>query len=293
MFALVSPALLLAATLATGACEPIGTPPPAPQLSDLELVLNLPAYRLDVYADSGLVRTFGVAVGRPPRYRTPLGSYRVYSVTFNPWWYPPPGAEWAKKEKITPPGPTNPMGPAKLNFLDLYYLHGTPQEQSIGSAASHGCVRMHRDDVLELAELVMRNAGPDLPPGTVEEIERSGRTREFRLLVPVPIRIVYELAEVRRDTLLVHPDVYGRGTGTSRGRVMAALAAAGADTTQLRPAAIDSVARAGRRRQVSVPVRSLLRGEVAARAGAAELEDAGAPLPAGRARRTREREMTP
>jgi lipoprotein-anchoring transpeptidase ErfK/SrfK len=54
-----------------------------------------------------------------------------------------------------PPGPSNPLGTRALN-LDAsgIRIHGTTQDWSIGHAASHGCMRMHRWDVEELYELV-------------------------------------------------------------------------------------------------------------------------------------------
>ncbi|HET7461209.1 MAG TPA: L,D-transpeptidase [Longimicrobium sp.] len=40
------------------------------------------------------------------------------------------------------------LGAAKLEMYDGYYFHGTDNPSSVGDAASHGCLRMHRDDIL-------------------------------------------------------------------------------------------------------------------------------------------------
>jgi lipoprotein-anchoring transpeptidase ErfK/SrfK len=40
------------------------------------------------------------------------------------------------------------LGAAKLEMYDGYYFHGTDNESSVGDAASHGCLRMRRDDIL-------------------------------------------------------------------------------------------------------------------------------------------------
>ncbi|HKP74748.1 MAG TPA: L,D-transpeptidase [Longimicrobiaceae bacterium] len=40
------------------------------------------------------------------------------------------------------------LGAAKLEMYDGYYFHGTDNPNSVGDAASHGCLRMHRDDIL-------------------------------------------------------------------------------------------------------------------------------------------------
>ena len=62
--------------------------------------------------------------------------------------------EWARGREYTPPGPNNPMGRVKLFFMPLYFIHGTPERESIGTPASHGCVRMKNADIIELFDLV-------------------------------------------------------------------------------------------------------------------------------------------
>ena len=92
--------------------------------SPLRLDINLPAFRLDAYIGDSLVRTIPIAVGMPA-YKSPRGEFAITSIEWNPWWIPPK-SPWAAKEKVTPPGPGNPMGRVKLNFRELYFLHGTP-----------------------------------------------------------------------------------------------------------------------------------------------------------------------
>jgi hypothetical protein len=76
--------------------------------SGIELQINVPAYRLDVYERATRARGFRVAVGMP-EYPTPTGSFEISRLTWNPWWVPP-DREWARGETVTPPGPANPMG---------------------------------------------------------------------------------------------------------------------------------------------------------------------------------------
>jgi lipoprotein-anchoring transpeptidase ErfK/SrfK len=40
------------------------------------------------------------------------------------------------------------LGVAKLEMYDGYYFHGTDNEASVGDNASHGCLRMLKDDIL-------------------------------------------------------------------------------------------------------------------------------------------------
>lgn len=225
--------------------------------SALSMVLNIPAFRLDVRNGDGLVRSYTVAVGAR-RYRTPTGRYAVSSVELNPWWHPP-DSPWARREKVTPPGPDNPMGPAKLNFHELYFLHGTPWEQSLGSAASHGCVRMARADVLELARIVLTATRPDVSAADVDAAEADPRrTRRYTLRRPVPLTVEYRTAEVRGDTLELHPDVYGRERTTLRSQALDALREAGVTVDLVDMVKLDSLVRAGRRGHARLAIGDLL-----------------------------------
>lgn len=242
-------------------CAPLPRSTPADSAaradSSLSLRLNLPAFRLDVRDASGNVRSYTVAIGSR-RYRTPVGRYHVSSVELNPWWHPP-DSEWARKEKVTPPGPSNPMGRAKLNFHELYFLHGTPLEESLGSAASHGCVRMASTDALDLARRVLAFARPDVRPEEIDAAEASRRTRYYALRTPVPLEIEYRTAEVRDGVLELHPDVYGRERTPPRARAQEALRQAGVAEEMIDPVRLDSVVRAGRREHVRIEVDALFR----------------------------------
>jgi peptidoglycan hydrolase-like protein with peptidoglycan-binding domain len=87
-------------------------------------------------------------------YPTPTGDYFVQDKQYNPAWYPP-DSPWAKGSKPIPPGPGNPLGTRWIGLnANVVGIHGTSSPWSIGSAASHGCVRMYIPDVEELFELV-------------------------------------------------------------------------------------------------------------------------------------------
>lgn len=241
--------------------------PGAPRLSpapspDLTLTLNIPAFRVDVREGGHVVRSYTVAVGST-RYPTPTGRYRVFSVEMNPWWHPP-DSPWARKEKVTPPGPRNPMGRAKLNFHELYFLHGTPQQASLGSAASHGCVRMDNDDAVELARRVLSASRPDISAALFDSlVANHRRTRRFELAPGIPLEVQYRTAEVRDGVLELHPDVYRRERTRLRDRAFHALTAAGVDSVSIDPVRLDSAARAGRRHHVRVPLADLMRTQSA------------------------------
>ena len=190
------------------------------KLAPARLVLNVPATRLDVWRGDSLLRSFRVAVGSRA-FPTPIGEFQVTELTWNPWWVPPP-SDWAKNEKTQPPGPHNNMGRVKIRFGPTLYLHGTPFTSSIGRAASHGCVRMRNRDAIELAQLVLTLAGPELEAELLAAlIKDTTATQPVQLECTLPLSVRYDVVEVRDSFLEVHPDVYRRGVNVR----LAALAA--------------------------------------------------------------------
>ena len=217
------------------AAQKVPSPTPIPLeaggLDSLSLRLNIPAYRLDVVEGERIVREIQVAVGTSD-HPTPTGNFRVTKVVWNPWWSPPP-FEWAKGEKVTPPGPTNPTGRVKLFFGYYLFLHGTPNEASLGQAASHGCVRMSNADAIALARIVHAHASPNLPPAVLDTLEaNSNRTRSIDLETPVPLAVRYDLVEVRGSWIEIHADAYG-GHEAGAADVLAGLDRAGIGPEQV------------------------------------------------------------
>jgi murein L,D-transpeptidase YcbB/YkuD len=196
------------------------------------VVVNIPAFRLDVLVGDSIVRSLPIAVGMRG-FDTPRGVYEISSIEWNPWWNPP-DRPWAAKQRRTPPGPTNPMGRVKLNFRPLYYLHGTPLEQSIGSAASHGCIRLRNDDALALAALIQRVGSPSMPDSELASLAADAHhSRTIELERPVPIELRYDRVEIRGAVVMVYRDIYGIATHSLRAELLTALVAHGVDTTML------------------------------------------------------------
>jgi len=114
-----------------------------------EIVVDLGDLRLYLYRDGKLIKSYSVAAGQAA-YPTPTGSYAVTSMLMNPTWYPP-NSDWAKDAKPIPPGVTNPLGTRWIGTsAPGVGIHGTPDDGSIGSYASHGCIRMHISEVEDL-----------------------------------------------------------------------------------------------------------------------------------------------
>jgi lipoprotein-anchoring transpeptidase ErfK/SrfK len=94
------------------------------------------------------------AVGQEA-YRTPLGRFRVVSTSRRPSWTLP-NSDWVRKAglkpgTVVPAGdPNNPIKGRWIGFCLAVGIHGTADVLSLGHAASHGCVRMRVEDVIEL-----------------------------------------------------------------------------------------------------------------------------------------------
>jgi L,D-transpeptidase ErfK/SrfK len=127
--------------------------------SPIHLEADLSKRQLIVYHGDKEAATYGVAVGSS-KYPTPTGSYRIQRIVWNPPWIPPDRG-WAKgKEPQEPGAAANPMRVVKIYFKEPdYYIHGTNAPESIGDAASHGCLRMEAGDAANLARYLMEHGG--------------------------------------------------------------------------------------------------------------------------------------
>lgn len=156
----------------------------------LRLEVDISDRTLSVLERGRVVETHPVTVGSR-NHPTPLGSYAIDWIVWNPSWNPPDSG-WAKNRRAMGPGPDNPMGRVKMFFREpAYYVHGTRAISELGTAASHGCVRLSNADVLKVARRVMKHGGEARPPGWFKRVINSFRdTREVRLTRPVPVQIV-------------------------------------------------------------------------------------------------------
>ncbi|HEY1952334.1 MAG TPA: L,D-transpeptidase [Gemmatimonadaceae bacterium] len=163
-FAAMMPAARLSAQIDLPPTAPANgrqvQPPEDGYQEPLMLTASLGARILTVRRGDSTLKTYAVAVGQE-RYPTPVGTYTIRKIVWNPSWRPPPDAEWAKGKSAKGPGdPGNPMKVVKIFFHEPdYYIHGTGDVESLGSAASHGCLRMDPSEVADLAKLIMEHGG--------------------------------------------------------------------------------------------------------------------------------------
>lgn len=118
------------------------------------IVIDRPDFRLRLYQHLRLSHTYPIAVGMAG-LQTPPGLHHILDKQVNPSWHVPHSA-WAGSlaGQVIPPGPADPLV-ARWMAIDAQGdgIHGTNEPGSIGSAASHGCIRMLVPDVIELYDL--------------------------------------------------------------------------------------------------------------------------------------------
>jgi L,D-transpeptidase ErfK/SrfK len=163
-----------------------------PGARDASLVVNLPQRMLFHFRDGTLRGQYPVAVGRRT-WQTPPGDFSIRAMEEDPTWDVPPSIQEEMRREgrrvltKVPPGSDNPLGRHWLGLsLPNIGLHGTNAPLSIYSATTHGCMRMHPDDIAAVYAQVT--------------IGDRGRT----IYEPVLAAVVDD-----RVFLEVHPDIYG------------------------------------------------------------------------------------
>jgi lipoprotein-anchoring transpeptidase ErfK/SrfK len=135
---------------------PLTTVPPTVTKGRLPKAIHvdLSERRIRLYNKGRLIKRYRCAVGAPG-FSTPRGTFSITAKRKNPTWGNP-GSDWARDmPSFIGPGPTNPLGTRAMNLsAPGIRIHGTSKRYSIGTAASHGCLRMLREDVEDLYDRV-------------------------------------------------------------------------------------------------------------------------------------------
>jgi len=122
---------------------------------DQVLLLHIGENRLYLYQDGKITHEYTVATGEAA-YPTPQGLWEVINKRYMPTWVNPAPDGWGADMPATiGPGIDNPLGVRALDWnASGIRFHGTQALSSLGHNASHGCVRMSTEDVIELYDLV-------------------------------------------------------------------------------------------------------------------------------------------
>jgi lipoprotein-anchoring transpeptidase ErfK/SrfK len=115
------------------------------------LTIDRQNFKLRLFKGLKWRKTYGIAVGMAG-LETPAGRYAIQDKQINPAWHVPNSA-WAGSlaGQVIPGGaPNNPLKARWMGIANGVGIHGTAEAWSIGTRASHGCIRMHVADVIEL-----------------------------------------------------------------------------------------------------------------------------------------------
>lgn len=227
--------------------------------SDINIEVNIPATELTLYKDGMPLFRRRVAIGRGV-YPTPTQESFITRIEWNPWWYPPPDAAWAKDAKPTPPGPDNPLGLVKMPLSDEILIHGTNNIYSVGEPASHGCMRMRNKEVTALAWYLQSNLSEKNDP-TLKELYHANKhtTYVVKLGTHVPVKLIYKPVVVRDDVLVFYPDYYNRLPRNRKNVIIRALLDVGIDLEFVDDAVLDGIIAHWPPRATRVPVENILR----------------------------------
>jgi lipoprotein-anchoring transpeptidase ErfK/SrfK len=112
-------------------------------------------FKLRLFKALKFRKSYPVAVGQPA-YPTPTGRFSITSKQVNPVWSVP-NSPWAGELQGTVVEGGSAANPLKARWMGIANgvgIHGTGEDYSIGTRASHGCIRMHVADVIDLFKRV-------------------------------------------------------------------------------------------------------------------------------------------
>ncbi|HEX8352994.1 MAG TPA: L,D-transpeptidase [Pyrinomonadaceae bacterium] len=254
---------------------------------DIHLTLNVPSFRLTLWQNGREVKSWSVGVGMKD-YPIYIGEREAREVIWNPSWIPP-SSDWVKESKGVRPGevikasdPRNPLGKVKIPLGDGYLIHQAKGPGDLGNLVSHGCVRMMRADLYDLAEKIVAARSLPVTRKQIATAKATKKTLVAALEEPLEVDINYDTLVVEGGVLYIYPDVYGRGTNTAA-RLRDELRASGADVSGLSDAEAGKMLKSvTRRTKFVVPVGSIEQGRALADGRTEPL--LGSPKPARRKR---------
>ena len=199
--------------------EPIMLKGPNAVPKDTRIVVNIPAFRMDVFANGALIKSYKIGIGYP-QFPLPQGLRKAQLIIFNPTWTPP-DSPWVNTMALTPGqvieagSKQNPLGPIKIPIGMPSLIHGGKPPAKIGNFASHGCVGMTNAQVKDFARVLAQAANTDLSDEVMTAyLKKRTRTRVVKLDKLVPLELRYETIVFEDGQLHIYRDVYDQNTNT-------------------------------------------------------------------------------
>lgn len=187
---------------------------------DTRVVVNIPAFRMDVFQEGSLVKSYKIGIGYP-EFPLPTGLRKAQTIIFNPTWTPP-DEPWVAKmknvsvgEKVEAGSKLNPLGPIKIPIGLPSLIHGGKSPAKLGTFASHGCVGLTTAQVQDFAKLLAQVAGTEISDAAIKSyFADKTKTRVVKLDHVVPVELRYETIVVEDGKLHIYRDVYDQDTNT-------------------------------------------------------------------------------
>jgi len=188
--------------------------------TDTRVVVNIPAFRMDVFKDGSLVKSYKIGIGYP-EFPLPTGLRKAETIIFNPTWTPP-DEPWVAKmknvsvgEKVAAGSKLNPLGPIKIPIGLPSLIHGGKSPAKLGTFASHGCVGLTSAQVQDFATLLAQVAGNEISPSALKTyFADKTKTRVVKLGQKIPVELRYETIVLEDGKLHIYRDVYDQDTNT-------------------------------------------------------------------------------
>ncbi|HET6979184.1 MAG TPA: L,D-transpeptidase [Pyrinomonadaceae bacterium] len=189
--------------------------------TDTRIVVNIPAFRMDLFQDGSLVKSYKIGIGYP-EFPLPFGLRKAQTIIFNPTWTPP-DSPWVEKMKNVTAGETvkagdkdNPLGPIKIPIGLPSLIHGGKSPAKIGKFASHGCVGLTNAQVKDFAaQLAKASNTSDVSDVTIASyLEDREKTKTVKLNQTVPVELRYETIVLEDGKLHLYKDVYAQDSNT-------------------------------------------------------------------------------
>lgn len=186
---------------------------------EVRVTVDVPAFRLTLWQNGKEVKTYKIGVGLVD-YPITISERKVSEIIWNPDWIPP-NSDWVGERAGVKPGevikasdPRNPLGKLKMPLGSGYLIHEARGPGDLGNLVSHGCIRMMRADLYDLAEKLV--AARSLPI-TAKQLARAKLTKNTlvgKLEDPLVVDINYDTQVIEGGALHLYADVYNRGTNT-------------------------------------------------------------------------------
>ena len=188
--------------------------------TDTRVVVNIPAFRMDLFEDGSLVKSYKVGIGYP-EFPLPLGIRKAQQIIINPSWTPPDSPWVAKMKNVTagetvePGDKDNPLGIIKIPIGLPSLIHGGKSAAKLGKFASHGCVGLTNAQVKDFAVLLAQASDTDDISSKLDSyLQDKERTETVKLNQTVPVELRYETIVLEDGKLHIYKDVYAQETNT-------------------------------------------------------------------------------